>query len=203
MQPSKRRDAACNLAPRDWSAAAEIAAGISDPWYACQAFAWCGRHAPAQKAWSLIDESFHRAAAGKDWYQRAAGAAWPLRALIERGEHVLAEREFDRTSLIVPDVSPPSSRAEAMFLLFSAAAIGQGELPRKAFRLVLSTCQPILHWRQKRAVRDSAAIIVSIGALPSEAAIAQVDDVDVREAISRKLASGETLRPRTFFWTRD
>lgn len=199
MKPHELRKAVCRLAPQDWSAAADLARRISDPWYACQAFAWCGRFAPPDASPSLLDEAFYQAESGKDGYQRVAAAAWPLRALIERGEHSQAEREFDRLAGIAPQVTPPSSGAEASSLLFQAAAVGCRELPTRAYWLVLSTCQPIQHWRQQRALRNAAIMAASVGMLSPDDAIAPIADPCLRGQVSARLSRGETLRPRSFF----
>src|SRR5438128_2576883 len=84
MEPHQLRDKACDLAPAGWTKAAAYAEQIDDPWYACQAFAWCGRFAPAAESTSFIDRAFRQAEAGKDAYQQLAATAWPLRALVER-----------------------------------------------------------------------------------------------------------------------
>jgi hypothetical protein len=90
------RDMANNLASINWRLAAEYSQQIDDPWCACQAFGWCARFASQPDADMLVDKAFQWAEKGIDTFQRAAVTAWPLRALVELGDHARAEREFER-----------------------------------------------------------------------------------------------------------
>ena len=199
----KLRNKACDLAAGNWIAAAAVANEIADPWYACQAYAWCGRFAPASESAALIDESFKRARGGKDPYQRLAANAWPLRALIELALSDRAAAEFETISRIATDVQPPSSRAEACYLIFEALAGGPRGLGSRVLNWMLNAVQPNRHWREQRAVRDAVIQAVTIGLIQSGDVLHLVRDERVAAQVAARLAGGERHEPRSFFWKRD
>ena len=202
MGPHQVRDKACDLAPVDWAKSAAYAEQIDDPWYACQAFAWCGRFAPPAESTSFIERAFRQAEAGKDAYQQLAATAWPLRALVELGQHDRAEREFDRVAGLASKVQPPSSRSQACLLVYEAVASATPELGRKALRLLLSACQPVQHWRQERAVREAVILAASIYLYDVPDVLLLVQDERLRDRVATRIGRGEYLQPRRFYWSR-
>src|SRR5262249_42144590 len=142
MEPHQLRDRVCRVAPIDCDKATLYAEQIDDPWFACQAFAWCAHFAPPAQFHSLIDRAFREAADSKDGYQRLAATAWPLRALLERGDYDIATAKFDAVMPLATTIKPPSSCSEACFLVFQAVAVGPPELGRKALHWLLSAPQP-------------------------------------------------------------
>jgi hypothetical protein len=196
------RTQACNRAEKNWKEALTYAEQIKEPWYACQAFACCGRFAPTAEGTRLLDRAFDEAQAGKDAFQRLAAAAWPLRALAELKQWDRTEREFDRVAAFVAQVEPPSSRAEACFLVYQAVAhVGNG-VGIKALQWLLSALQPVGHWRQRRAVRDAVIQSVSISIISQPEALSLISDDRLRKKIRLRLDHGALLKPRDFFWSR-
>jgi len=90
-----------------------------------------------------------------DAYQTAAVASWPLRALIERGRDALARQEMDRGLPVVPDIRPPSSRSEALLLLFHAAFDLGPDVRDRLVALLRNVGSETDHWRVQRALRDA------------------------------------------------
>jgi hypothetical protein len=201
-ESTKLRDQACDLAATNLVQAVAIAHRIPDPWFACQAFAWCARFAPESESSALIDEAFRQADAGKDVYQQVAVTAWPLRALVELGLHARAQSEFERITILAPQVEPPSSRADACLHLFEALAVGASDLARQAFDTLLIASQPADHWRQQRAVREAIITAITLKLVKAEDALEGVPMERLRKQIADRLARGETLQPRPFFWSR-
>lgn len=197
------RTEACDLAAADWVGAVAIADRIADPWYACQAYAWCGRFAPASESVSLIEESFQRARAGKDSYQRLAANAWPLRALIELGLSERAAVAFETIACAATDVEPSSgSRAEACWLVFQAVATGPRELASRALDWLLVPLEPAGHWRERRAVREAVIEAATVGLILLSDVPRLIRDERLAARTAARLASGERRQPRAFFWPR-
>jgi hypothetical protein len=202
MDPQKIFTQARKFVHTDWAKAVSCAEQIKDPWRACQAFAWCGRFAPASQSPRLIEEAFRQANAGKDEYQRLSATAWPLRALIELEAQNQAAREFKRLSPLTSTVTPPSSRSEACFLVYQAvASIDTVGLGKRALHWLLSASQPVQHWRQALVVREAVmqAAYLHFTALP--ALLPLVKDQKLRNNIAARIDRGEQSRPRPFFWT--
>ena len=196
------RTKACDLAQANWVAAVALADQIPDPWYACQAYAWCGRFAPASESSAFIRESLRRANAGKDAYQRLAATAWPLRAMIERGLAQHAAAEFDNVAPLVTQVEPRPSRAEACFLVFEAVSVGPRELAASALRWLLTALQPPRHWREHRAVRESVIASVTVELIEPGDVSGLVPDERLAANVTARLSRGDRRKPRAFFWPR-
>jgi hypothetical protein len=195
------RTEACNLAPGNWIGAVAVADQVADPWYACQAYAWCGRYSPASESIALIEESFRRACACKDAYQRLAATAWPLRALIELGHSERASAAFEtiRSGLEVELTS--GRRAEACFLVFQALAAGPRELAARALDWLLVLLDSAGHWRERRAVREAVIEAVTIGLISASDVSRLIKDERLMAQTAARLARGERREPRVFFWS--
>jgi hypothetical protein len=197
------RSEACDLAANNWVAAVAVADQIADPWYACQAYAWCGRFAPAAESVALIENAFRRACASKDAYQRLAANAWPLRALIELGLSDRAVAAFEAIADAGSDADLSSGRrAEAYFLVFEALAAGPRDLAARALDWLLVPIDPAGHWRERRAVREAMIQAATIGLIPLTDVPRLVRDERLAAHTSARLAAGERREPRSFFWSR-
>jgi hypothetical protein len=85
-------------------------------------------------------------------------------------------------------------------VVYQAVAIAPKELAFKALRWLLEECQPVDHWRAKRAI--CAAIIQAVSlhwAGPADL-LPLVQDERLRNNIAIRLNRGEVEQPRTFFW---
>ncbi len=199
----KLRTQSCDLACNDWQRATEIAAQIDEPWYAAQAYAWCGRYAPERQWIALIDKSFATARSGRDAYQRLGATAWPLRALIERGQPDQAAAIFDTLIGAAQAIEYPGSRAEACFLVFQAVAIGPAPLADRSFRWLLNQLQPATHWRQQRALRDTAIIAMTLGLAQMTDLPMLIADERISNRATTQFIAGVRQEPRRFFWIRE
>lgn len=201
---TRLRDRVCRLASLDWAAAEEVAGVIKDPWYACQAYAWCARCAPMPMSLVLVDRAFQAALLGKDRYQQLAATAWPLRALVELGMWDEAAERFGADSyLSVGDVRPPSSRAEAAFLVFQALAIAPREIALRAFHWLMGAVRPIEHWRQERIARDAIGMALTLGLIETNDISGLLQDDPKTDAFVKRFAHGKRRAPRMFFWSTD
>ncbi|HEX8201488.1 MAG TPA: hypothetical protein VF590_13465, partial [Isosphaeraceae bacterium] len=120
MTPTMARDRAQRLASSDSGAALQVARGVSDPWYACQALACVARFAPGDRLEAIIDAAMEVGGRGEDPYQVVGAAAWPLRALVERGRRDRLDAILPGLLALASRVESPASRSEAIFLVFQA-----------------------------------------------------------------------------------
>src|SRR3954469_17904349 len=120
MSATSTRDQVTRLAPADPEGAAEVARSIEEPWFRAQALAWAARFAADDRVVPLAEESLRSSYAEIDPYRTVATGAWPVRALVERGHSDKARSTLDSLLLLAPQVEPPTSRVEALFLVWQA-----------------------------------------------------------------------------------
>ena len=170
-----QRDRACRLAKDDPESAAHDARSIEDPWYRVQALSWAARYSESERCLALAREALASSESCQDEYQRAASTAWPLRALIEVGHGDVASEEFPKTRKRLGRVTPPSSRAEALKLIFRAAfplgARARQELAEDLVQLAADDG----HWRVQRAARDVLSMLPSEDAEAAESFALRLD----------------------------
>lgn len=201
MTPTQAREAAISLAASDFEAALKAARAVSDPWFACQALAWVGRFAPENRVEPVLKEAIRAAWSAADPY-RFASLAWPLRALIERDRSHLTEEplgEFLRRS---PSIRPPSSRSEALVLVFQAVFPAGRLWWHPVLVEIRDASQPVLHWRQARSIGDAVLIVAGVDPDLARAFAEGVQDDRARREIGRGWDRGEFPPPRPFFWDR-
>jgi len=151
MTPTRYRDEVAQLAKTNAVKAAEVAEKIDEPWFQAQAWSHLARY--ADEPLPFARKAAKAAAGGRDDYQRSAVRAWEIAALGERRLHLQARRSLAEALELGASVTPASSRAECLMLLFQAAfkitkddAGDAGEILRKA-------CSSN-HWRAVRARKN-------------------------------------------------
>lgn len=158
MNDTLARDKIASLAKSNPKKALEGARKISDPWFRAQALAWVLRFTDTDLDLiaSLIEKS---ANACDDAYKRCAVRAWEIVALSERNILPKAKKILNTAIKQAQNITPLSSRSEALFLLFQAAVkIGKVEalLVHEALN---ASCATDRHWRCQRAIRDAGKIL--------------------------------------------
>jgi hypothetical protein len=120
MTATEKRNLAAHLARTDPDRAMVIARRIKDPWFGCQALACVARYCTEEEFGRTIEEALRVSQGAGDPYKIVASAAWPVRAIVERGQS-------DRLHSIIPGLREQAkkidllaSRSEALFLLFQA-----------------------------------------------------------------------------------
>jgi hypothetical protein len=192
---ARERDRASALARSDTPAALGAARDIRDPWYCAQALAWVARYAPDGDVEAIAAESLRWSRRCPDAYQRVAAAAWPLRALVERGSLALARARLAPLLDEERDVEPPSSRSEALLLLFEAC-FDLGSDSREALARRLAAVHDASgHWRSRRNLREALSMLAAVEPQLASAVTASVTDERV---LGRAATPGRT--PRPFFW---
>jgi hypothetical protein len=193
------REKAIALAKTDTDAALGEARAIKDPWYACQALAWTARFASKERFESIVREAVATAAKNEDFYKRVAVAAWPLRAMSECGRHDLILEQLPGLLLVARCILPPSSRSEALFLIFQAVRLGPRELWIAVLNELLEASLPIEHWRQGRNLQDTVAMVLKEDIALARQILDRTEEGRTRRRIERILTMNCSSEPRAFF----
>jgi hypothetical protein len=169
MSATLQRDQASRLAKSNPKEALDKAREVSEPWFRAQALAWAARFTDSDPI-SIASEAAKAAGECDDDFKKSAARAWEIAALAERGCTSEARKRLNEVLRQAKDVTPLSSRSEALLLLMQAALKIGREDAENVYEALSTSCSPDDHWRCKRALRDGG-----------------------------KMISGE-LEPRPFFW---
>ncbi len=188
------------LAASDPQVALKVARALDDPWTACQTLGWVARFAPEACVEAIVDEAIRAGRRAEDPYRIVGSAAWPLRALVERGR-------MDRLESVRPGVMSfalrivsHASRSEAIFLIYQAVFPAGRRYWLTVFQELALASQPAIHWRQTRNIRD--AVLMAAKEDPDFARDFRRDlrNARAKAQIERRLALAEYRSPRVFFW---
>lgn len=172
---------------------------ISDPWFRCQALASAARYASEAKVVSVAEEALSAAAECSDDYKRAAVAAWPIRALVERGHSGLAVEALNRARQWALVATPGGSRAEALLNLMQAGWTLGASIRRQFVDDLIALHATDNYWRVRRALVDSL-MMLSLEDRDLALGIAeQIIDDRCRARALRGIQGETTRRPRGFF----
>ena len=159
-----------------------------------QAFACVARYAPDEAIVELADEAFDAAGRVDDVSKSLIAAAWPIRALIERGHAEHAAAFLKRTLAHVTEITKPGSAAEALFSLLEATYAGGSDLWRPVVDEMIERCTDT-HWRTIRALK--ATVRITAGAdRPLAERVAALLEASVRDDVLEHLSPVEA---RAFF----
>jgi len=153
------RDRATRLAAQDAVAALGLAREIPAPWFRAQALAAVARWIDEAQVERVAAESLRSAEACSDDYQRGAVAAWPIRALLERGRSASAAAALDAARRHALAASPSGSRAEALFGLLQAAWELGASTRRMLVEDLVATHEQDSFWRVSRCLVDALAML--------------------------------------------
>jgi hypothetical protein len=202
VNPTQARDRASALVYSDPSAALTLAREINDPWFACQALAWVGRFWPGDDFESVINEAFDIGRKCSDPYQVVASAAWPVRALIERGASSQISTIVLPLLAVANAIPSFASRSEALFLLFQATKPGMqtGWLP--VLEELIKPSFPTLHWRQRRNLSEAILMVAAEDNGLANDILHRLPEDRLKTRIEKRLNKLDptNARPRMFFW---
>lgn len=133
-------------------------------------------------------------------YKRLGAAAWPIRALIERGFLEPARRELSRVLAQSEAVTPANSRSEAVFLLFQAAFALGPQVREELLRQLAAMFAADPFWRQLRNLADALAMLRTEDPDLAARTVAALPPGPQSAKLARRLASAEAAAPRPFFW---
>lgn len=194
------RERTLQLAKTNTPAAVAAAREIRDPWARCQALAWVARFAPDGMVSAIAEEALSAADAGADRYQQVAAAAWPVRALLERSHSATAETALRKLIPRASVIEHAGSRAEALLLLLHAVAPGRVEPSLSVLHALLAIPHPPIHWRHRRALRESFRLLRPAGEKVLRHELGKVMDERTRRQIEADHDRPERAVPRAFFW---
>jgi len=120
---TKLRNKVCELARTDTRAALDLARTIPEPWFRGQALAHVARFSDSANISALAKEATEAFDTSEDKYDAVAGAAWPIRALIERGLLEEARRMLHDALNKAAQIEKNVCRADALFSLWESVSI--------------------------------------------------------------------------------
>ena len=187
MTASQQREFAIRLVKTDPDRALAVARSIHDPWFACQALAWVARFSGEERFLRIIKESFKEGRKATDPYRVVAAAAWPVRALVERGKTRSMSSVIPELLVLAQQIELFASRSEALFLLFQAVFPAGREI-----------WFPVL--QALRNLRDAVCILRSEDERLAVEIFDSINHARLRKQIAGDLAKSERRLPRPFFW---
>jgi hypothetical protein len=167
----------------------------------CQALSWVARFVRDQKhVRKTAEAAIDAAAREEDLYKAVFPLAWPIRALLERGEEKVAAEQLQRALHKSDGVTPAASRSEAVFLLFQATLHGSDRLWVTVFDKLVAVSLPTENWRQRRNVRDAVLMVATVDYPHAKAFIGTLEDEKLKAELWSRMDAKKYLSPRPFFW---
>lgn len=199
MTPTELRDRAMRMARRDPVGALPHARNIPDPWFRAQALAAVARWIEDDRVGEVADEALEAAANGRDDHQRAAVAAWPIRALVEREFLTKAVEALAVARQRALAATPASSRADALFCLLQAAW-GLGAKTRQGLvEDLAATHAQDSFWRVTRCLVDALVMVRATEPALAKRIAEGIVDPRARDKFARALEQAEPLAPQEYF----
>ena len=161
MSAADERARAMRTATTDFAKALLQAEDISDAWYRCQSLAAVARYAPEEQIIRVATKALAAAAEAGDAYKRVAAAAWPVRALAERGKVQSAERLIPSLLEGTAQIEHPVSKMIALGFLWHATFPLPPRVKQPILDTLLSACQVTNSWKAGRMMRDVALVVAS------------------------------------------
>lgn len=191
------RDRACNLAKTNPAAALEAARRIKDPFMRCQALACVARHLVGDReALKIAAEADRSLELEADPYHSVAGAAWPLRALIDRGLAAEGEPILKRALSVSKRIPQPVSQVDALFLLVQASWPNPGRAWQAAVDQLVTCAKAASSSKAQSVLRDLCLMLAGDGK-DFAAILSHIPDGKARRQAERRLSAGEFMAPRS------
>jgi hypothetical protein len=199
ISPTEARDRASRLATGDPAAARGMALAIEDPWFRCQALASAARHADEAEVEQVAQESLAAAAECHDDYKRAAVAAWPIRALVERGHAALALVALGQARQRALAATPHASRAEALLGLLQGGWHLGASIRRQLVEDLAALHATDTFWRVGRALVDALEMLSTEDRDLARAIAERIGDDRCRAKALAGIQAERPCRPRNYF----
>ncbi|HEY2748548.1 MAG TPA: hypothetical protein VGL86_28190, partial [Polyangia bacterium] len=185
------------LAKSDTARALVRARGEPQAANRCQFLAWTARFAPDAAVVAIADEALAAAAIVDDDYWSVAIAAWPLRALVERGHERDCVRALAPVLARATRIAHPVSRMDALALVLHAVLDVDAARAATVPELVRA-CQAATSWKSPRCLADTAVLLAPIDEPAAAHVLAALADGRHKRQALRAFAAG-AAPPRTFF----
>lgn len=201
MNSTQLRDRAHVLAREDPDAALAVARQVPEPWFRAQALAAVARWSSDQQVERLVREALVSADKCEDHYGRAAVAAWPIRALVERGRETLAAKALAGARQHALAATPVGSRAEALFSLLEGSWHLGADSRRQLVEDLLRLQGQDTHWRVGRALVRALGMLGPIDRELAKSLAAKVVDDRSRAKVEAAIEAEKPGGPREYFFS--
>lgn len=162
----------------------------------CIALAHVARQ--AQDVCRLAAEALAQSWKDPEPYGIVMSAAWPIRALLERGHIDEARAATQRVMTRIPEIEHAGSRTEAVFLLFQATLVGPPTLWKPVLKALMEGVEGPMHWRHARAVLDALHMVHTLDAAEAAPHMERLTDERLRKKLMADIAKQPCQRPRDF-----
>jgi hypothetical protein len=189
-----------SLAKVDTQAALAAAHTVPDAHARCIALAWVARYAPSETVvLRIAREAARTADDAPQAYDSVTGAAWPVRALIERAHPreaaAIMRKAVDRSE----QIAGPVRRMEALFLLAQAGWASGGDAWSGAIGHLVAAARTASSWKAPVVLRD--VILMMAGTdRDFRPTLANMPEGKHRRQVQRCLEAKRFMTPRPFFW---
>jgi hypothetical protein len=200
MTATDSRNLAAQLAHTDPARGLVIARRIKDPWFACQALAWVARYCAEEEFEQIIKEAFRAGGKAEDPYKTVASAAWPVRALVERGHLGRLLSIITELKTQAGKIDLLASRSESLFLVFQAVFPAGREYWLDVLHALQESSEPMINWRQGRNLRDAVWMVWEEDEGLAKSIIDNLEPGRLKRQIESRIASERHRLPRPFFW---
>lgn len=195
MSATEERDIATQIAETDSPKALLMARQVSEPWFRCQALAAVARYGPDERVVEIAEEAVSAALTFTDFYKKVAATAWPLRALIERGQEQKALQLLPELLQLSLQIENPVSRTDALFLLWQAFFAVRGHAA--VLEPLLQSCSQ--HWKADYTLRQIVMILASHDVAEAEKLAASMPEGKYKRQAHRRLSEGAREQPHPFY----
>ena len=199
MSATDERAKAMKVAHTDFDKALLLAEKVSDAWYRCQSLAAVARFAPEKDVLRVAKKALSAANLAGDAYKRVTVAAWPVRALAERGKVQHAHQVV--TSLLeeARKIEPPVSKISALAVLWQATWPLPVAVKHPVQEALLSACHVTNSWKAGRIMRDVALIVASEDRPQAQGIVNSMRESVYRRQAQKRLDAGQVEIVRSFF----
>lgn len=199
MSSSDERARAFQTVSTDWTKGLEKARKVSDAWFRCQSLAAVARYAPEGEVSRIANEALKAAALGKDEYRRVAVAAWPVRALVERGKVGHLGRILPPLLEEAGRIEHPVSRISALCTLWQAVWPSESPVKQDVLDTLLAGCQLANSWKAGRIMRFVALVIATEDREWAQRIIDSMRESVYKRKAQRELDTEDFTTVRLFF----
>lgn len=167
--------------------ALELARGIDDPWFRCQALSVAAVHVPDRRVQECaIDDAFAAANELSEPNRVVTVSSWPVKALALTGHMSSVPSEVARLVQLIATESSPVRRADALRYLLGAVSIAPAAVARLVAREFAAAClAPLLNGkRNSKGESQLEACLPVIGCI----------DVEFAQSLLGRLAPSRSER---------
>jgi hypothetical protein len=196
----KARKLAFDLAPTDFRQALAVARGIDDGWYLCQSLSAVARFAPPGRDFeSTIDEALQACWTAANPYKLVAVSAWPLRALIERGNLARLDELLSKLVDVAAQIDHPVSRMDALGSLLEAVFPAGDPYRRILFKEYEGACKLANSWKAGRGISQFALMLAPFDPETARSAIEGLPAGPYKRRALRELDARQFPQARNYY----